>query len=330
MFVMIPDFTTIVSVDNLLLAWKEFSRGKRSKPDVQVFERDLMDNILILHEELVSGKYQHGAYEEFRINDPKPRKISKATVRDRIVHHAIHEALYPHYDRRFIADSFSCRINKGTHAGGNRFRVMARKVTTNNTKTAWVLKCDIRQFFASINHQIALVILSHDVKDQDTISLLARVIGSFGSDGKGLPLGNLTSQLIANIYMNELDQFAKKVLHEKWYVRYADDFAILHQSRDHLIEILPMIKDFLRDRLDLELHPLKVSIGTVAAGVDFLGWKHFPKHRVIRMATKDRLRRTLKASPTPETIQSYLGLLKHGDAFNLRKEVISIGELYKQ
>ena len=147
-------FEKIISVENLLLAWKEFMRGKKNKKDVQEFQLHLMDNILALHQDLKNKTYKHGGYMAFNISDPKPRNIHKATVRDRLLHHAIYRILYPYFDKKFIHDSYSCRINKGTHKAINKFREYGRKVSKNNTKTCFVLKCDIRKFFANIDHKI--------------------------------------------------------------------------------------------------------------------------------------------------------------------------------
>jgi len=141
----------IISVDNLLLAWQEFLRGKRNRRDVQEFERDLMANIFALHRDLANKTYQHAPYHAFNISDPKPRNIHKASVRDRLLHHALYRVLYPFFDKTFIADSYSCRLGKGTHRAMNQFRAFARKASRNHTRTVWVLKCDIRKFFASIS-----------------------------------------------------------------------------------------------------------------------------------------------------------------------------------
>lgn len=285
----------------------------------------LVDNIHDLHEELSSGTYRHGAYYPFKISDPKPRDIHKALVRDRLLHHALYRKLYPFFNRTWISDSFSCRIGKGTHRAMDRFRFMARKVSKNDTKTCWVLKCDIKKFFASIDHEILLSILREYVTGARTMALLERVIESFSTtSGKGLPLGNLTSQLLVNVYMNEFDQFVKHALKEKWYIRYADDFVVLSHDRKRLEEILPIMSAFLQQRLALSMHPQKVSIGTLAVGVDFLGWVHFIDHRVLRTASKRRMVRTLNAALTPDRSRtSYIGLLSHGNAHKLSKRYLS-------
>lgn len=320
------EYYNIISPENLLEAWKEFVKGKRSRKDVQEFELHLMDNILDLHKELALKTYQHSKYEAFNISDPKPRNIHKAKVRDRLLHHAIYRVLYPFFDKTFVADSYSCRKNKGTHKALKRFQALAYKASYNNTKTLWILKCDVRKFFASIDQGVLFNILKERISDPDILWLLGQVIQSFSSTeiGKGLPLGNLTSQLLVNIYMNEFDQFMKHQIKAKYYIRYADDFVIFSTNRESLVKILLQIEAFLLLRLELHLHPDKVFIKTLASGVDFLGWVHFSSHRVIRTVTKRRMFKNLKGDEKKEAArQSYLGLLGHGNGYNLQKRVAS-------
>lgn len=314
----------IISFKNLLIAWREFVRDKRKRKDVEQFSVHLTDNILKLHQELSNCTYQHGLYSAFQINDPKPRDIHKASVRDRLVHHAIYRILYPHFDTKFIFDSYSCRIEKGTHRAINRFRDYSRIVSKNNTRTVWILKCDIRKFFANINHQILGNILKKHIKSGKTILLLSRIVKSFNTQGNqniGLPLGNLTSQLLVNIYMNEFDHFMKRNLKAKYYIRYADDFVILHEDKNYLESMLPKIAEFLETQLKLSLHPDKVFIKTLASGVDFLGWVHFPHHRIPRISTKKRMFRNLKNNKKDGSLSSYLGLLSHGDTHELQQKI---------
>jgi RNA-directed DNA polymerase len=321
---MVGGLEKIATIENLLEAWREFANGKRGKLDVQEFQLGLMDNILSLRADILNGTYRHGGYEAFNISDPKPRNIHKASVRDRLLHHAIYRVLYPFFDRTFISDSFSCRDGKGSHAALNRFTTFSGIVSRNHTRTCWVLKCDIRKFFASIDHATLLAILHSYIPDDKTMSLLREVIESFSSGvpGVGLPLGNLTSQLFVNIYMNEFDQFMKHQLLAKYYIRYADDFVILSNNHEWLEIILIKIDAFLRHNLNLTLHPAKVSLETSASGVDFLGWVHFPDHHVLRTATKRRMIQRIAISPTPETLASYGGLLKHGNTNRLRKKYL--------
>ncbi len=314
---------SISDPENLFSAWKEFLSGKSSKADVQAFARNVADNILELSDELGKATYKHGSYHEFSIADPKPRLIHKALVRDRVLHHAVYRQLYPFFDNTFIADSFSCRINKGTHKALDRFQTFGRKVSRNNTRTCWILKCDIKKFFASIDQSILLDILKQYIPNQDILALLQEIIGSFllGKQGIGLPLGNLTSQLFVNVYMNEFDQFVKHKLRVKYYLRYADDFALFSENKNELIALLSQMQQFLTERLHLTMHPQKIFLQTLASGVDFLGWVHFPQHRVLRTTTKKRMFRRLRENPKNETLQSYLGMLQHGNAFKIRQEV---------
>ena len=316
-------YKDIISVENLCEAWKEFVCGKKTKDDVTEFSLNLSHNISKLHEELRNKTYQHGNYEAFSISDPKPRSIHKSAVRDRLLHHAIYRMLYPYFDRKFIYDSYSCRIRKGTHRANNRFNNFAQKVSRSNKRTCWVLKCDIRKFFASIDQDVLIGIVKKHIPDEDIVLLVSKIIRSFHTNhGKGLPLGNLTSQLLVNIYMNEFDQFMKHKLKAKYYIRYADDFIILSHKKALLQKILLEIKEFLWNRLRLELHPNKVSIQTIASGVDFLGWVHFPDHRVLRTVTKRRMFRNIREkNEKMETVQSYLGLLKHGNTKKLQREI---------
>lgn len=320
---LIHSFKDIISVENLLEAWKEFSKGKRGRRDVQAFCLRLMDNVFLLHNDLATRTYQHDGYQAFNVSDPKPRNIHKASVRDRLLHHAAFRVLYPFFERTFIADSFSCRLGKGTHAALRRFRSFSYTVGKNNTRTCWVLKCDIQKFFASVDHNILINILNKYIPDENITWLMGEVIGSFssGKPGVGLPLGNLTSQLLVNVYMNVFDQFVKHRLKAGHYIRYADDFVLFSENREWLKAQIPPMRDFLKDELRLTLHPRKIAIKTLASGVDFLGWVNFPDHRVLRTATKKRMLRKVEISPTPTTLNSYLGLLRHGNAYKLSRRL---------
>ncbi|MEK7576901.1 MAG: reverse transcriptase/maturase family protein [Patescibacteria group bacterium] len=323
-------FEKLISIENLLGAWTEFVRGKRYKKDVIEFYVCLGDNIVLLHSALKNKTYQHGGYYGFSIFDPKPRSIHKARVRDRLLHHAIYRVLYPFFDKKFIADSFSCRIGKGTHKALNRFRSFSYITSQSGKKQCWILKCDVRKFFANIDHDILVDILRKDIEDSDILWLLEGVIRSFSGmrSNVGLPLGNLTSQLLVNIYMNEFDQFMKHTLKVKYYIRYADDFVVFSRDKNYLETLIPIIKGFLYNNLKLELHPQKVSIKSLTSGVDFLGWVHFPDHRVLRTVTKKRMFRRIEESDSKEEmVASYLGMLSHGNGRKLQKEVKTIASL---
>ena len=318
-------FENIISLENLLAAWREFLRGKSKRKDMEQLYLKLIHNIFCLHDELSNKTYKHGEYAAFHIFDPKPRHIHKASVRDRLLHHAIYRVLYPFFDKVFIADSYSCQIGKGTHRALNRFKEFGYKVGKNNTKTCWVLKCDIRKFFTNIDHKILMTILQQYIPDTGILWLLRQIINSFSSTrpGVGLPLGNLTSQLFVNIYMNEFDQFVKHKLKARYYLRYADDFMIFSDDRVWLEKQILPIQKFLRNELKLDLHPDKLFIKTLASSVDFLGWVHFSDHRVLRTATKRRMLKRIKENSKQETLSLYLGLIKHGNTHKLRNKILS-------
>ena len=319
----IHTYNDITSLENLLEAWKEFLKGKRKKKDVQEFQLHLMDNILSLSNDLKNKTYTHGPYHAFNISDPKPRNIHKASVRDRLLHHAVYRILYPYFGKTFISDSYSCRLNKGTHKAINQFRKYYWKVSKNNTKQCWILKCDIKKFFASIDHNSLRYIVTNYIDDEDTNWLLHQIISSFHTySNKGLPLGNLTSQLLVNIYMNEFDQYVKHTLKIKYYIRYADDFVVFTSDREYLRHFLHLMQDFLVRDLKLSLHPDKIFMKALSSGVDFLGWVHFSDHRVLRTVTKRRMLKNLLNNPSRETVASYTGMLKWGNTWKLRKKLV--------
>jgi len=319
-------YKDVITAANLLLAWEEFLVGKRKRHDVAVFQSRLMDNIFDLQNDLRNMTYRHEAYQAFNISDPKPRNIHKAIVRDRLLHHLLYQETYQYFDQYFINDSYSCRVGKGMHRAIYRFADFTKQVSHNGQRTVWVFKCDIKKFFASIDHQILKNILAKYLEDKDLLWLFGRVIDSFNTPGKigaGLPLGNLTSQLMVNVYMNEFDQFIKRDLKIKYYIRYADDFLFLSGNKDKLMTLRSRVDKFLSEHLKLTMHPKKVFLKTLASGVDFLGWVQFPGHLVLRTSTKKRMFKKIKTDPTPASLVAYSALLKHGNAYKL-KEMIGL------
>ncbi|MFA5184237.1 MAG: reverse transcriptase/maturase family protein [Patescibacteria group bacterium] len=317
-------YEEIITSGNLLLAWEDFLSGKRQRTDVAVFQTKLSDNLFRLDRELKSKTYQHGPYQAFNISDPKPRSIHKAAVRDRLLHHLLYQETYRYFDRQFIHDSYSCRLDKGAHRAVRRFAEFADKVSRNGHRTVWVLNGDIRKFFASIDHQILKDILNEYIAGPELLWLFGQVIDSFetlGRPGIGLPLGNLTSQLLVNVYMDEFDQFVKCSLKVKYYIRYADDFVLLSPDRSYLLDLQSKLEEFLVRRLKLSLHPKKVYLKTLASGVDFLGWVQFGDHRVLRPTTKRRMLKRIETDPPLATRAAYSALLEHGNAYKLRQRV---------
>jgi RNA-directed DNA polymerase len=292
--------------------------GKRLRLDVMVFERNLEDNVHALRDDLLSGRYVHGSYEPFTVFDPKQRLIHKAAVRDRLVHQAVVNAIEPLFEPRFIFDSYSCRVGKGVHAAVRRLRRFFRRASRNDTRTVYALKCDIRKFFASVDHEILFHLLNRRVRDARTLHLLRMIVKSFPcASAKGIPLGNLTSQLFANVYLHELDHFVKHTLGVRYYVRYCDDVVMLATSADGARELARRADAFLHCHLRLELHPDKTKIQTWRQGVDFLGYVLLPHAIVLRAKTAQRM----LARVTNENLSSYLGICLHADAYDLGKLV---------
>jgi len=284
-------YDDITSFSNILRAWSEFLIDKKRRSDVLEFSANMEENLISLHNDLVSKKYQHGGYTSFVVNDPKRRIIHKASVRDRLLHHVIHRVLYPYFNKKFIFDSFSSRKLKGTHVGRKRFRDFVWKLSRNRTKTVWILKVDIKKYFDSINHQILIDLLQKSfIYEPSLLSLLSNVINSFSkTEGTGIPLGNLTSQLFSNIYLNPLDHYAKRILKIKYYIRYADDIVILSDSKGFLENTLLQLQEFVKNRLKLSFHRDKISIQPWHKGVDMLGFVSFPHKTIMRQSTKKRM-----------------------------------------
>lgn len=308
--------TDITSIKALNVAWQKFSRGKKARKDVGVYQRNLHYNLALLHQALRSGTYRHHAYQQFTMHDPKQRQIHKAIVADRVVHQAMVSAIEPFFDKSFIYDSYSCRVGKGTHAGVVRLRTFLRRASYNNTKKVYVLKCDVRKYFASIDHETLLELIARKIDDEAVLELVRTVVLSHHAEtGKGIPLGNITSQLFANIYLHELDWFAKQTLGVRQYIRYCDDFVIVSSDLEYLRSLIEPIRRFLCDALQLELHPAKLTIRSWDQGVDFLGYVLKPHATVLRTRT----RRRILTRVSEHNLSSYLGLCMHADAYQLSR-----------
>ncbi|MDP2910203.1 MAG: reverse transcriptase/maturase family protein, partial [bacterium] len=235
----------------------------------------------------------------------------------------------PIFDNSFIFDSYSCRMNKGTHRAINRLNYFARKANKNNAKTIYILKLDIKKFFDSIDHNILLFLIKKKIKDKNVIWLIETIINSFSTEpSKGIPLGNITSQLFANIYLNELDYYIKHNLRIKYYIRYCDDFVIIDDNEENLECLILKISEFLNNNLKLSLHPDKIIIKKYHQGIDFLGYVSFPRHKILRTKTKRRMFKRIKQRINSEsfeqTFQSYLGVLKHCNGHKIKEEIINI------
>ncbi len=324
-------FGQISSFQNLLLAAKLAQRGKRFKRSTARFNFFLEQELWRLHTELSGGTYQPGAYRHFTIYEPKKRLISAAPYRDRVVHHAIHNVLEPIFDPTFIHDSYATRKGKGTHAAIDRFQKFAQA-------NLYVLKCDIRQYFPSINHDILKGLIQRKIACPSTLGLIEKILQSHhsmadelqpASQPVGIPIGNLMSQFFANIYLNGLDYFVKEQLGCKYYLRYMDDFVIFHRDKDFLWKVKCQIVGYL-EGLKLRLHNGKCHVFRVDRGVPFLGLVIFPKKRRLKRENFVRYRRRLKElqklywegktgwTRIRQSIRAWIGHAKHADTVRLR------------
>lgn len=336
------DFNDIISLPNIFKAWRKFRRGKSQKPEVVEFWLNLEDNLWQLHRELRRGTYRHGSYKSFIVHDPKKRTIHTSTARDRIVHQLIYQTLYPFYDNLFFTHSYSCRVDKGTQRAVLFLEKFLRQASINYKRPIYVFHGDIEKFFDSVDHQILQGLLAGRISDEKLRQLLAEVIGSYASDRayswdsketkRGLPLGNLVSQLFNNIYLHELDIFAKNQLRSKYYIRYADDFAMVSDSGDELLNCKEKIICFLRKNLNLVLNQ-NSKVRRLTSGIDWLGCRFYRRYKIIKPRTAQRMERNLgirfsdcrnsKISwyKLNETWRSYQGQLKWADAFNLTEKL---------
>ena len=256
-------FEKTCSYENLYNAYLKARRGKRKSEEVLRFTCDLESELFDLQNELRNKTYKTGEYRNFIIFEPKERIISALPFRDRVVHHAVYSVMEPIFERKFIYDSYACRKGKGTHAGVERLQEFIRKMNNNS----YVLKCDVSKYFSSVNHKILKRIIRKKIADGDFLWLLDNIIDSMES---GIPIGNLTSQLFANIYLNELDEFVKYKLKIKYYIRYMDDFILLYDSKQELHKFREEIRLFFIINLRLSFHPKKVNVFPISLGVDFL------------------------------------------------------------
>ena len=335
-------FSKIISMENLTLAWQKARKGKTTKEYVIEFEKNTEKNLLDLHFELKEGTYSPKPLKTFILRDPKTRKISKSDFRDRLVHHAVVQVIEPIFDKTFIYDSCANRKGKGNLFALKRFDFFKRKVTKNNSQNAFCLKADIKHYFQEVDHEILLNILTNKLRDKETILLIKKILSNVAILGggedqqfKGMPLGNLTSQFFANVYLNKLDYFVKHKLRTKYYVRYVDDFVILHSSKSQLEVWKQEISNFLNKELKLELHPEKSRIISLLRGVDFVGFRNSVSFRLLRKRNIRKIRIKIIQFKKGETeftalfdsFQGWQAYAKWANTYNLResikKEIIS-------
>lgn len=302
-------FEQIISFENLYWAYRRAAKGKYDRLAVLKCDMDTERILWRLRYQLQQGTYRHGGYRAFEVNDSKPRWIQAAPFVDRILHHAICAVIEPLFQVSFVRDSYACQRGKGTHAAVQRLQHFMRSARGRYSQV-YVLRCDIRQYFQRVDHEVLRRLLATRIGCPRTLRLLEHIIKSplaenpRGGGGleamkpRGIPIGSLTSQLFANIYLNKLDQFVKHGLRERYYVRYMDDFIILGRSKRHLHELKYKIGEFLEHELRLELHPTKTLVHPLGRSLRFLGYEAFDDYRLLAKPTVQRftkrLRRTIK------------------------------------
>jgi len=321
----------ICDFENIFNAYLKARRLKRYRSEVLEFSKNLEENLIIIYNELYYMTYKTSKYFEFTVYDPKKRKILALPFKDRVVHHAINNIIEPIFDATFIYDSYACRKGKGTIAGMKRLRKFMDSILSKYDRV-YYLKADVEKYFYSIDHDILKKLIRRKIKCAKTLALLDEIIESTG-DKVGIPIGNLTSQLFANIYLNYLDHKIKDDWGVKYYVRYMDDFIILHHDKTYLKDLLEDIKIVLSG-LRLNLNH-KTRIDVVNKGIDFLGFRLFPNYTILRKRIyRKNMRKFKKFSELYEkgemgleeinqSIQSFLGLCKHCQSYHARKNVFN-------
>ncbi len=334
-------YQEIYSWKNLLEAFHKAKKNKSDRWYVMEFENNLASELEKLQDELLSFTYKPSQLKKMIIRDPKTRTIHIAEFRDRVVHHALVNIIGPILSARFIYDSFASQKGKGVHKAVMRFTDYARKVSNggklvstafnNNHVKGYCLKADIRHYFQTVDHKILLQIIGKKIKDENVLWLIKIILESF-EEGKGMPLGNYTSQFFANVYLNELDYFVKHNLRAKYYIRYVDDFVIIHQNKEILLSCKEKIVDFLKT-LQLTIHPEKTQILPLRNGITFLGYRIFYRYKLLRKSNWKKFQRKfhdnkqlylkgeISMLKLRAGITGWEGYAQLANAYNLRKTI---------
>ena len=321
-------YKKLCSINNLALAFRKARKGKSKKFYVIEFEKNIDENLKKLQKELLEFIYKPKKLKRFIIRDPKTRTIHASDFIDRIVHHAVVNIIGPIFEKIFIYDSFASRKDKGTHKAIEKFCKFMIKVSGNgrpvknagddNQIEGYCLKADIKSYFDNVNREVLLNIIKKKVGDERVIWLITQILDNFDAnkEGIGMPLGNLTSQFFANVYLNELDYFVKHVLKVKYYIRYADDFVVLHRNKKRPEYLKKEIDSFLRKELRIWLHPDKSKIIALRNGITFLGYKIFYHYRLLVKRNLRLARRKVIMLKSGEiTQQSFIDFLHGWDGY---------------
>lgn len=307
-------YDSIISVENLLLAHKNACKGKSNQKGVIEFKKNLMVNIETLHERLKLCNYVSPEYKMFLIYEPKEREIFVLPYPDRIIQHAILQKIGDMFKRTFTKNTYSCIKGRGVHSAKRNIE----KALLDKEATRYCLKIDVTKFYPSVNHEILKSLLLRKLKDIKLIKLLFAIIDS----SPGLPIGNYLSQPLGNFYLSYFDHWLKEDIKIKHLFRYCDDVVIFSDNKPELHEILAKIKVYLKDNLRLQVKGNYQVFPVESRGVDFLGYKMFHTHTLLRKTIKQNFARMLKHNPNEQSIASYGGWLKHCDSINLKRKLL--------
>lgn len=305
----------IISIENLTLAHKNACKGKKTQNGVISFKKDVTGNVSLLHERLKLCNYQSPEYKVFTIYEPKERQIYVLPYVDRIIQHAILQKIGEMFKRSFTKDTYSCIKQRGLHAAKRN----VKKALQHVEETTFCLKLDVKKFYPSVDHAILKKLLLRKIKDERLIKLLFEII-----DGApGLPIGNYLSQTLANFYLTYFDHWLKEVLKVRDVFRYCDDIVILADNKPDLHKLLGKVRNYLQDNLKLEVKGNYQVFPVAARGIDFLGYKMYHTHTLLRKSIKQNFARMLKNSPNEQSIASYGGWLKHANCINLKRKLLT-------
>ena len=329
-------YPEIISRENLYRSAHLAARGRRYGDAVADFNFNLEEEMGALHRELADKTYRHRKYRMFTIYDPKKRNIAAAPFRDRVVHHAVHDVIEPFIDKTFIHDSYACRKGKGTHIAVDRTQSFLRA-------NRFCLHGDVKKYFPSIDHRVLKEMLAKRTTDKDLLWLANGIIDSASQvmessvprdgGGKGLPIGSLTSQFFANLYLNELDYFLKFDMRCRYYLRYMDDFLIFGNDKEELYEAKIRIRDFLKNKLQLDLHEGKSQVYKTRNGIKFLGFRIYENHRRLASDNVKRFKKRLKrfaydaengridAEKISDSIRCWVAHSRYADTGGLRHRI---------
>lgn len=317
----------IATLEQFILAVHRAALGKKSRPDVQRYIMNSFANTLKIRDAVRNGNYWPSPYHEFHVKDPKERLVQALPFADRIVHQwLVEEVIKPYFIPRFITDNYACIPGRGTHAAVYRLKDMLHEVQHDYLERGgprpYALKMDISKFFPSVDRDVLFKIITRRIADPALVELFRRIIYDPGVKG-GIPIGNYTSQYFANIYLNELDHYAKEKLHLHYYVRYMDDFIIVVKDKQTAREVFDQINDYVTTVLHLKLNP-KSRILPAMNGIDFAGYIIYPNQMRLRKRSKKSLRRIVhdytsgkdSAEKHKHRRQAWLGHARHADKYD--------------